>query len=208
MRPRGGAAPREATRSRRAPREPSRCPRTHRMELGCPSEAVAGRKVLHTQNLRRSVMAEQKEGWAERLRERKRLKRERTGDSPELAERHAEGWRGGQDAQTPAGSSERVASRATRGRTVSSMGVGTLSDRGPGGHAPQANPSVFEPTGSAARWTHRPSGPWQSVPGTGRLTLCDGRCYKNNVWAGAGLPSPGAQYVSRRLPGSRLSIYS
>ena len=34
-------------------------------------------------------MAEQKEGWAERLRERKRLKRERRGDSPEkLAERH------------------------------------------------------------------------------------------------------------------------
>ena len=34
-------------------------------------------------------MAEQKEGWAERLRERRRLKRERTGDSPEkAAERH------------------------------------------------------------------------------------------------------------------------
>lgn len=34
-------------------------------------------------------MAEQKEGWVERRRERKRLKRERTGDSPEkLAERH------------------------------------------------------------------------------------------------------------------------
>ena len=34
-------------------------------------------------------MAEQKEGWRERLREGKRLKRERTGDSPEkLAERH------------------------------------------------------------------------------------------------------------------------
>ena len=34
-------------------------------------------------------MAEQKEGWAERMRERKRLKREQTGDSPEkLAERH------------------------------------------------------------------------------------------------------------------------
>ena len=34
-------------------------------------------------------MAEQKEGWAERLREQKRLKRERTGDSPEkTAERH------------------------------------------------------------------------------------------------------------------------
>jgi hypothetical protein len=34
-------------------------------------------------------MAEQKEGWAERRRERKRLKRERMGDSPEkLAERH------------------------------------------------------------------------------------------------------------------------
>lgn len=43
-------------------------------------------------NPRRSVMASQKEtklGWAERLRERKRLKRDRTGDSPEkLAERH------------------------------------------------------------------------------------------------------------------------
>jgi hypothetical protein len=34
-------------------------------------------------------MAEQKQGWAERRRERKRLKRELTGDSPEkLAERH------------------------------------------------------------------------------------------------------------------------
>jgi hypothetical protein len=34
-------------------------------------------------------VAEQKEGWAERRRERKRLKRERKGDSPEkLAERH------------------------------------------------------------------------------------------------------------------------
>ncbi|HEX6652061.1 MAG TPA: hypothetical protein VF072_04910 [Thermoleophilaceae bacterium] len=34
-------------------------------------------------------MAEQKEGWVERRRERKRLKRERTGPSPEkLAERH------------------------------------------------------------------------------------------------------------------------
>jgi hypothetical protein len=34
-------------------------------------------------------MAEQKEGWAERRRERKRRKRERMGDSPEkLAERH------------------------------------------------------------------------------------------------------------------------
>ena len=34
-------------------------------------------------------MAEQKEGWADRRRERKRLKRERTGPSPEkLAERH------------------------------------------------------------------------------------------------------------------------
>jgi hypothetical protein len=40
-------------------------------------------------NLRRSVVAEQKDGWAERRRERKRLKRERTGDSPEkLAEGH------------------------------------------------------------------------------------------------------------------------
>jgi hypothetical protein len=35
-------------------------------------------------------VTDQKEGWAERRRERKRLKRERTGDSPEkLAERHA-----------------------------------------------------------------------------------------------------------------------
>jgi hypothetical protein len=34
-------------------------------------------------------MAEQKESWTERLRERRRLKRERTGDSPEkAAERH------------------------------------------------------------------------------------------------------------------------
>jgi hypothetical protein len=34
-------------------------------------------------------VAEQKEGWAERRRERKRLKRERKGDSPEkLGERH------------------------------------------------------------------------------------------------------------------------
>jgi hypothetical protein len=34
-------------------------------------------------------VAEQKEGWAERMRERKRRKRERTGDSPEkLAEGH------------------------------------------------------------------------------------------------------------------------
>jgi hypothetical protein len=34
-------------------------------------------------------MAEQKQGWAERRRERKRLKRERRGDSPEKsAERH------------------------------------------------------------------------------------------------------------------------
>ena len=34
-------------------------------------------------------MAEQKEGWVERRRERKRLKRERTGNSPEkLSERH------------------------------------------------------------------------------------------------------------------------
>ena len=34
-------------------------------------------------------MTEQKQGWAERRRERKRLKRERTGDSPEKrAERH------------------------------------------------------------------------------------------------------------------------
>ena len=34
-------------------------------------------------------MAEQKEGWVERRRERKRLKRERTGPSPEkLAERN------------------------------------------------------------------------------------------------------------------------
>jgi hypothetical protein len=34
-------------------------------------------------------MAEQKEGWAERRRERKRRKLERTGDSPEkLAEGH------------------------------------------------------------------------------------------------------------------------
>jgi hypothetical protein len=34
-------------------------------------------------------VTEQKEGWAARRRERKRLKRERTGDSPEkLAERH------------------------------------------------------------------------------------------------------------------------
>jgi hypothetical protein len=34
-------------------------------------------------------MAEQKEGWAERRRERARLRRERKGDSPEkLAERH------------------------------------------------------------------------------------------------------------------------
>ena len=37
-------------------------------------------------------MAERKEGWVERRRERKRLKRERTGDSPEkLAERHTPG---------------------------------------------------------------------------------------------------------------------
>jgi hypothetical protein len=34
-------------------------------------------------------VAEQKQGWAERRREQKRLKRERTGDSPEkAAERH------------------------------------------------------------------------------------------------------------------------
>jgi hypothetical protein len=34
-------------------------------------------------------VAEQKKGWAERLHERRRLKRERTGDSPEkAAERH------------------------------------------------------------------------------------------------------------------------
>jgi hypothetical protein len=34
-------------------------------------------------------VAEQKEGWAERMRERKRLRRERKRDSPEkLAERH------------------------------------------------------------------------------------------------------------------------
>jgi hypothetical protein len=34
-------------------------------------------------------VGEQKEGWAERLRERKRVRRERKGDSPEkLAERH------------------------------------------------------------------------------------------------------------------------
>lgn len=34
-------------------------------------------------------MADQKAGWAERRRERKRLKRERMGDSPDkLAERH------------------------------------------------------------------------------------------------------------------------
>ena len=34
-------------------------------------------------------MTEQKQGWAERRRERKRIKRERTGDSPEkIAERH------------------------------------------------------------------------------------------------------------------------
>ena len=31
-------------------------------------------------------MTEQKEGWAERRRERKRLKRERKGDSPEKLE--------------------------------------------------------------------------------------------------------------------------
>lgn len=40
-------------------------------------------------------MADEKEaklGWVERRRERKRLRRERTGDSPEkLAERHAPG---------------------------------------------------------------------------------------------------------------------
>ena len=37
-------------------------------------------------------MGERKEGWVERRRERKRLKRERTGDSPEkLAERHTPG---------------------------------------------------------------------------------------------------------------------
>jgi hypothetical protein len=34
-------------------------------------------------------VAERQEGWAERRREQKRLRRERTGDSPEkLAERH------------------------------------------------------------------------------------------------------------------------
>jgi hypothetical protein len=34
-------------------------------------------------------VAEQKAGWAERMRERRRLKAERKGDSPEkLAERH------------------------------------------------------------------------------------------------------------------------
>ena len=46
-------------------------------------------------NLRRSVVTNQKDakpGWGERWRERKRLKRERMGDSPEkLAERHAPG---------------------------------------------------------------------------------------------------------------------
>jgi hypothetical protein len=37
-------------------------------------------------------VAEQKDGWAQRRRERKRRKRERTGDSPEkLAERHVPG---------------------------------------------------------------------------------------------------------------------
>jgi hypothetical protein len=38
------------------------------------------------------VVVAQKEGWAARRRERKRRKRERTGDSPEkLAERHVPG---------------------------------------------------------------------------------------------------------------------
>ncbi len=64
-----------------------------RASLGGVSETTSetrlrGVKSVHL-NLRGSLVAEQKQGWAERRRERKRLKRERTGPSREqLAERH------------------------------------------------------------------------------------------------------------------------
>ena len=61
---------------------------TRRVQRTTSETRLRGVKSAHL-NLRRSVVAEQKQGWAERRRERKRLKRERTGLSPEkLAERH------------------------------------------------------------------------------------------------------------------------
>jgi hypothetical protein len=73
-----------------------------------PLDGVRGVKSRHL-NLRRLVVAEQNEakrGWVERRREKTRLERERTGDSPE---RIAERRKGERDDPTPGENADRTA---------------------------------------------------------------------------------------------------